>query len=249
MSNLFAHRLVRSFVIAGIAAAVLPGGMALSRYSGPGSSGIETTVYGVSYSVRPGADTSLIITFQSFEQKQVTLTSITDVLPGGFTYDTGTTSGAVSADPAIDGRRLTWSGPVTVPAGGLVSISFGAQVANQPGSYVTTATATPKSRKTDVSIGYATIRVVAPTSLVADPVLPGLVLRAHLAWAGGPIAGAEIDFSSGLVGFCSAITDSNGDAVCASPLSVVGAVANRGYNAYFWGDELHEPSTANGNLS
>jgi uncharacterized repeat protein (TIGR01451 family) len=68
-----------------------------------------------------------------------TLTSITDTLPAGFTYVTGSSTGVTTADPAIEGQLLTWSGSFTVPEGGSVSLHFGVTVSTEPGEYLNEA--------------------------------------------------------------------------------------------------------------
>lgn len=69
-----------------------------------------------------------------------TLNSITDTLPAGFTYVTGSTTGATTADPTVSGQSLTWNGPITVPAGnGSVSLHFNVHASTVPGDYMDNA--------------------------------------------------------------------------------------------------------------
>ncbi len=63
------------------------------------------------------------------------LTSVSNLLPDGFAYRPGTTSGAVSSDPEINDQQLTWDGPVVVPANGSVTFHFGVAVSNVEGTY------------------------------------------------------------------------------------------------------------------
>jgi hypothetical protein len=69
----------------------------------------------------------------------VTLSSITDTLPAGFTYTPGSTTGATTEDPSIEGQSLAWSGSFTVPGEGSVSLHFGVTVASEPGEYLNDA--------------------------------------------------------------------------------------------------------------
>ena len=48
----------------------------------------------------------------------MTLNSITDMLPQGFSYIAGSSTGATTANPTVGGQTLTWNGPFTVPGGG-----------------------------------------------------------------------------------------------------------------------------------
>ena len=65
----------------------------------------------------------------------VTLNSIFDDLPAGFTYTAGSTTGVTTADPAVAAQHLMWTGPFTVPANGSVSLHFGVTVSLVPGDY------------------------------------------------------------------------------------------------------------------
>src|SRR5207302_1207205 len=76
------------------------------------------------------------ITVSNSTLAAVTLNSVFDDLPLGFTYTVGSTTGVTTSDPAIVGQHLTWSGPFTVPGGGgSVSLHFGVTVSAVPGDY------------------------------------------------------------------------------------------------------------------
>ena len=84
----------------------------------------------------------------------MTLDSLTDTLPAGFTYVPGSTTGATTANPTIAGQDLTWSG-ISVPGAGSASITFSVTASSTPGTYTNEATATAE--------GYT----VAPTGATA----------------------------------------------------------------------------------
>jgi len=72
------------------------------------------------------------------------VTQIEDVLPTGFAYVPGTTSGFTTADPAITGQQLTWTGNWTVPkqnAGveGTLILSFQSRAGGIPGTHFNNA--------------------------------------------------------------------------------------------------------------
>ena len=67
------------------------------------------------------------------------ISSIEDVLPAGFTYETGTSAGVTTDDPIVNGQILTWSGSWTVPAFGSVQFSFNALAVGAPGTYYNNA--------------------------------------------------------------------------------------------------------------
>ena len=104
---------------------------------------------------QPGTTDGYTITVTNPNTSAVTLDSITDTLPAGFTYVPGSTSGATGADPSISGQALTWTGPFAVPAGGNVSLHFNVTVSSVSGDYLNEATAA------------ATGFTVAPSGLTA----------------------------------------------------------------------------------
>ncbi|CAB4873949.1 unannotated protein [freshwater metagenome] len=85
--------------------------------------------------------TGYTITVSNPNTAAVVLDSITDVLPTGFSYYEGTTTGATTADPTENGNTLTWERPILLPAGGTASIAFDVAVSSTPGTYTDTATA------------------------------------------------------------------------------------------------------------
>ncbi len=81
-----------------------------------------------------GTNDGYTITATNDNPGDVTLDTLTDTLPAGFSYRAGTTTGATTANPTVNGQNLTW-GPITVPGGGTASIHFGVTVSNVPGVY------------------------------------------------------------------------------------------------------------------
>ena len=88
-----------------------------------------------------GGRNGYTISVQNRSDNEVTVDSISDPLPEGFTYVPGSTSGATSSDPSQSGRRLTFEGPFTVPANGEIRVSFGVVVSEQTGTYENSASA------------------------------------------------------------------------------------------------------------
>jgi uncharacterized repeat protein (TIGR01451 family)/fimbrial isopeptide formation D2 family protein len=93
----------------------------------------------------PGGANGYTITVSNPNDEAIPLSSISDTLPAGFTYQGGSTSGDVTSDPTIVGQSLTWEaieGPVaTVPAGGSISLHFDVTVSQTPGEYFNEAAA------------------------------------------------------------------------------------------------------------
>lgn len=104
----------------------------------------------------PGAHNGYTITIENTNPSPVTLNSITDTLPTGFSYVSGSSSGVTSADPTVSGQTLTWAGPLQVSANSSVSLHFGVVVASAPGNYFNEAGG-------EASGGY-TVTATGPTA-------------------------------------------------------------------------------------
>lgn len=81
------------------------------------------------------------MTISNPNDEAVDLTLVDDKLPPGARYEEGSTTGASTNDPSVinhhaDGDVLGWSGPVTVPAHGTVSVSFSVRMPSTAGTYV-----------------------------------------------------------------------------------------------------------------
>lgn len=88
-----------------------------------------------------GATDGYTVTIHNPNAADVALTSITDTLPAGFTYVTGSTTGMFTVEPAVAGQTLTWTGVPPVPAGGNLQFHFSVHVASAAGTYLNQATA------------------------------------------------------------------------------------------------------------
>ena len=97
-------------------------------------------------SVAPGAADGYTITVSNSTNAAVSLSSITDTLPAGFSYVAGSSTGLTTADPTVSGQTLTWPEPLSVPAAtgatpGTATLHFGVTVSDTPGTYTNSATA------------------------------------------------------------------------------------------------------------
>lgn len=75
----------------------------------------------------------------------VSIGSIIDTLPSGLRFVPGSTKGVTTADPAVSGQDLTWSGPYRIPAAdgttpGAFDLSFDVEVVGTPGTYTNRVT-------------------------------------------------------------------------------------------------------------
>jgi uncharacterized repeat protein (TIGR01451 family) len=118
-------------------------------------------------SVAAGAADSYTITVSNPNTIPATLASITDTLPAGFTYTSGSTTGITTSNPGILGQVLTWTGPFTVPASGSVSLTFGVTVSSPPDTKYNVAGATANGQFTVVGTGPTAPVTVTGTALPA----------------------------------------------------------------------------------
>jgi uncharacterized repeat protein (TIGR01451 family) len=92
--------------------------------------------------VAPGGAVLYTITIDNSGDAPETLNTITDALPSGFSYVTGSSSVLTTADPAVSGQNLTWNGPFSLAAHGSAVLTFSATASATPGDYLNNAGAT-----------------------------------------------------------------------------------------------------------
>lgn len=101
----------------------------------------------------------------------VSLTSVTDTLPAGFSYVAGSTTGATTADPAVSSQTLTWAGPISVAANGSTSLHFNVHVSSTPGDYDNEAGGSAADNYTVLGTG-PTARITVTAQTNHPPVCP-----------------------------------------------------------------------------
>src|SRR5206468_10399505 len=102
--------------------------------SAPGLQGLVTTKTAYSPTSPAGTQNGYTITMKNPNAFPVTVSSITDTLPDGFHY-AGSTTGATSSDPVINGQNLTWNGSFPVAGNGSITLHFAVTVSTIPGDY------------------------------------------------------------------------------------------------------------------
>ena len=138
----------------------------------PGATVLSVTKTTSTPSVYPGATVHYTINVNNPSAGAVTLNTITDILPAGFFYEPGSTTGVTTADPGISGQNLTWSGPLTVPAASTVSLQFNASASVTPGDYFNNASATATGSPVTPSGSTAKV-TVNPVQTCGNNVLEG----------------------------------------------------------------------------
>jgi uncharacterized repeat protein (TIGR01451 family) len=137
----------------------------VTTFSPTGKEPLTTSKTADSPSSSEGAQNGYTITISNPNPDAVTLNSIADTLPAGFSYVTGSTTGVTTSDPSVSGT-LTWNGPFTVPANGSVSLHFSVTVATTPGTYFNDAGGTAADGYTVVATGpTAPITITAKADL------------------------------------------------------------------------------------
>lgn len=107
----------------------------LVSISPSGVAPLTTSVAADAPSTPVGGENGYTVTVANPNSAPKSLTSVSNLLPDGFAYRPGTTSGVVASDPEINDQQLTWDGPIVVPANGSATFHFGVTVANVEGTY------------------------------------------------------------------------------------------------------------------
>ena len=110
--------------------------------------------------VAPGGEVEYEITISNPNSSPVSLT-VEDLLPAGFGYVAGSTTGATSADPAVTAGGIAWTG-VPVPAASSATLRFRVTASVSAGIYYNEANATGEG-VTVIGTG-----LTAPVEVVAE---------------------------------------------------------------------------------
>ncbi len=167
-----------------------------------------------------GGSNGYTITITNPSSVAVSLTTISDVLPAGFSYTAGSTTGATTSNPSINGQTLTWNGPFNVAANSNVSLHFNVTVSTTPGDYFNDAGGTANGGSVSPTGPTAKITVTeaAPDSAdlsvtktdSPDPVVVGQELTYTITVANaGPSTAQGVTLSDPLpatVSFVSVVT-------------------------------------------
>ncbi len=90
--------------------------------------------------VAPAGLVTYTVTVQNSSSVTAFINQVEDLMPAGFIYQPGTTSGLTTSDPIISGQTLTWNGGWLLAPGQTQTLSFQAQSTAIPGVYANTAT-------------------------------------------------------------------------------------------------------------
>ena len=148
----------------------------LTVFSPTGAQPVTITKTASASQVFAGEQVRYTITVSNPSHVSIPLATITDMMPDGFSYVAGTTTGATTADPTASASGLTWDGPFNVPptsdeAPGTVTLTFTALVSDTPGIYTNSVTAQGSDGATVIdATDVAPVEVLAlPT---VDPDVP-----------------------------------------------------------------------------
>jgi uncharacterized repeat protein (TIGR01451 family) len=214
-----------------------------------------------------GTQNGYTITITNANAFPVTVSSITDTLPNGFTYVVGSSTSATTSDPATAGQNLTWSGSFSVPGRASISLHFAVTVSTIPGEYLNEAGGTAAQGFNVISTGpTAKITVTggpAGTNLTvsaATGIYGGYddpPFSATLMANGNPVAGVLITFKLNGIAIGSATTNTSGVAKSSAVLLVgspynagtYGPAAGTGAEANFAGNASFSASYGNNKLT
>ncbi len=114
----------------------------------------------------------------------MSLDSISDTLPAGFTYTASSTTGDVTANPTVAGQTLTWNGPISVAAGATLHLHFSVTVSTTPGTYTNSATATGSGLIIIPATDVAPVTVAAAVASTTSTAAPAAPVTAAPAFTG-----------------------------------------------------------------
>jgi uncharacterized repeat protein (TIGR01451 family) len=86
-----------------------------------------------------GETITYTITIENAACGEAWLTYLSDVIPDGFTYVPGSTTGFITADPIVTGQQLTWNGAWTVPPYSTITLSLSVTAGGVAGTFYDTA--------------------------------------------------------------------------------------------------------------
>lgn len=143
-----------------------------TTFSPLGNQPLFTTKAADSGTSTGGGTNGYTITITNPNATAVTVNTIQDTLPAGFSYVAGSTTGVTTSDPGIVGQVLTWTGPFTLAGSGSISLHFNVLVASTEGTYFNDASATATGADVVPTGPTAPITVTAPpctASLTLSP--------------------------------------------------------------------------------
>jgi uncharacterized repeat protein (TIGR01451 family) len=228
--------------------------------SAPGLQGLVTSKTADMPTSPVGTQNGYTITMKNPNEFPVTVSSITDTLPDGFSYF-GSTTGATTNDPAIAGQNLTWSGSFPLAGGQSITLHFAVTVSNTPGTYYNEAGGSTAQGYTVVGTGQtAPITVTAVSAATTLAVSPATgtyggftTVFASLSASGAPIVGATVNFTLNGISAGFGVTNTSGVAKSSAVL-LVGSSYNaniypHGAAASFIGDASHAASSGDNTLT
>jgi uncharacterized repeat protein (TIGR01451 family) len=136
----------------------------LTNFSPAGNLPLTTTKTADQSGVSAGAQDGYTITLANPNAAGVQVASISDTLPAGFTYVSGSTTGATTSDPTVSGQTLTWTGPFADAATSSISLHFDVTASSTAGTYFNNATADAGSFSVVPTGDTAPVTVTAVTT-------------------------------------------------------------------------------------
>jgi uncharacterized repeat protein (TIGR01451 family) len=161
----------------------------------------------------PGAVNGYTIHISNPNAGSITISAITDLLPAGFAFVAGSSSGVTTSDPTVSAQTLTWSGPFNLAAASTLTLQFAVTVSTTPGTYLNDATGTAEGVAVTGTGPTAPITVTAaatptpiptaiPTAIPAATLLPDAGMAGSTGAGGSP---AILLFSLMLIGSLSVL--------------------------------------------
>jgi uncharacterized repeat protein (TIGR01451 family) len=173
---------------------------------------VQLTVTADPASIQPEGIVIYTFTMLNIDGQDANDVVVTDTLPAGFSYVPGSTSGATTNDPLIDGQDISWSSFVVPSNGGELTLTFQATASQVPGTYFNSVSGSSANGYVVPTGDTAPVEVTSPPSnlIFAD----GFESGNFSAWGWAETDGDDLSVSTeaaavGTYGAKAVINDSN----------------------------------------
>ncbi|MCD6446875.1 MAG: DUF11 domain-containing protein [Candidatus Marinimicrobia bacterium] len=112
--------------------------------------------------VSSGENVNYSIQIQNTGDVQGNISDILDILPTGFTYVSGSSSGLTTGDPIMNGDQISWQGNWAIPVSGSVIQNFTAKSTFVRGDYKNNVTISGTNFTVKNSGPTANVQIIAP---------------------------------------------------------------------------------------
>ena len=144
-------------------------------------------------SVIAGTGDGYTVTVRNTGAAAIHLVGVTDLLPAGFTYTAGSTTGLTTANPAVAGQALTWTIPSTVVAAhASATLHFNFTAAAAAGDYTNSASGISTETAVVPAGPFAPLHVITVPAAPAPVGAAGGLKTATVTWVAPTAIGNSV---------------------------------------------------------